>query len=109
MTKLTDQEMLAELRAKRAWLRANPTGSGAAVTQRAIRALQRELEERGVPLDADGAKSPGTSGRTIYYVADSSAARSLHADPGCLHLSDSKVREANERQLRSFTVCATCG
>lgn len=109
MTKLTDQEMLAELHAKRAWLRANPTGSGVAVTKRAIRALQRELEERGVPLSADDATTPDTSGRTTYYVADSWVGCSLHADPGCLHLSDSKVREANERQLQSFTVCSTCG
>lgn len=107
MAKLTDEEMLAELCAKKAWLRAHPTGSGAAVTKRAVRVLERELEERGVEVGDDS--TPGTAGRTTYYVANSPAARSLHVDPGCLHLMDSEVREADESQLRRFSVCSPCG
>ncbi len=109
MTDLTDQALLAELRAKREWLRSNPGGATAAMTKRRIKEMEREAADRG--LDAEvSARSRSGLGLTAWYVVDkqTSTTRSLHRDRACMHLVDSEVREATERELDQLAICSTC-
>jgi hypothetical protein len=112
----TDKELLVDLLAKREWLRRNPTGIAALTTKRRIKEIERELESRGVDLDAPkAASSRPRLGLSIWYVAvnDKGQPRQrIHADRGCVHLNDTRlqgVREANEAEIARLPVCSTCG
>ena len=111
MTDVPDTELLADLEAKRDWLRSNPTGMAAAVTKRKIRELEREAERRG--LEAEGSRpQQRTLGRSVWYVVNATETatnRSLHADRTFMHLADSQVREATEYERDRLTICSSCG
>ena len=110
MTDMTDNELLTELDAKRDWLRSNPTGMAGSVTKRKIKELEREAEQRG--LETKPARPQGqTLGRSVWFVVDARETvpnRSLHADRGCMHLADSRVREATDQEREQLTICPTC-
>lgn len=116
MTDLTDNELLVDLRAKRDWLRRNPTGMAAFTTKRRIKEIERELADRGVNVEAPDAASgrPGLS-LSVWYVAVNAKdqpAQCIHADRDCMHLSGTgiaNVREATEIEIARLAVCATCG
>jgi hypothetical protein len=116
MSDKTDNELLVDLRAKRDWLRHNPGGMAAQTTKRAIRALERELESRGV----DCAAPQSATGRTrlslsVWYVAVNDGdkpGQCIHADPECLHLTATRsanIREATESEIERLDICSTCG
>jgi hypothetical protein len=116
MTHPTDNELLVDLRAKREWLRRNPTGMAALTTKRRIREIERELESRGVDVEAPKAATGRTRlSLSVWYVAVNDRdqpGQCIHADPGCMHLSDTRiqnVREATESEIERLAVCATCG
>lgn len=110
MTHLTDQALLAELRAKREWLRSNPGGATAAMTKRRIKEMEREAAERRLDTQVS-ARSRAGLGLTAWYVVDKepSTNRSLHRDRACMHLTDSVVREATEHERDQLAICSTCG
>lgn len=103
---LTDDALLAELAAKRDWLRSNPTGMAASVTKRKIKELEREATERGLETAAVRPQRR-TLGRSVWWVVDAketASNRSLHTDRTCMHLADSQVREATEREQDRLTI-----
>jgi hypothetical protein len=112
----TDNELIVDLLAKREWLRHNPTGMAALTTKRQIKALERELESRGVDVDA----AQTTLGRTrlglsAWYVATNQRdqpKQCKHADRHCLHLSATPlalIREATDSEIELLPTCSTCG
>lgn len=106
MDHLTDNGLLVELRARKDWLRDNATGMAASTTKRRIRDLERELERRGVDVAAQPRSTSPRSGRSTWYVT--SGGRCRHHDRDCLHLADSKVREATEDERENLPICSTC-
>ena len=116
MTEGTDKELLVDLLAKREWLRRNPSGMAALTTKRRIKEIERELESRGVDVEPPSAGSERPRlGLSSWYVAvnDKGQPRQcIHADRGCMHLSDTRlqrVREATEGEIARLPICATCG
>lgn len=109
MTDLTDQALLAELRAKREWLRSNPGGATAAMTRRKVKEMEREAADRGLDPEVSP-RSRSETGLTAWYVveAKTSTRRSLHRDRACMHLADSVVREATELERDQLAICSTC-
>jgi hypothetical protein len=104
-----------EYRAKRDWLRTNPHGVRARMVERELRAWDRELESRGLTVEAwsrPTALSP-------WYVAffhdrpgQPLASTRRHADRDCQHLrniGDEDIREINEAEFERLEPCATCG
>jgi len=70
MTDRTDKELLVDLLAKREWLRRNPTGMAALTTKRRVKEIERELEIRGVDVEAPNAASDRPRlGLSTWYVA----------------------------------------
>jgi len=116
MTDRTDKELFVDLMAKRDWVRRNPTGMAALTTKRRIKEIERELESRGVDF---AAPRPGSSrprlGLSIWYVAVNDRdqpGQCVHADRGCMHLSDTRlqrVRQATEGEIARLAICSTCG
>jgi hypothetical protein len=111
----SDDELLHDLWAAREWLRHNPTGMQAEMTKRRIRELERELKRRGVDVEAAGETcGRGRLGRSVWFVAVNSKDRPgdcIHADPHCMHLSDTRhdrVREATESEIDRLAPCTTC-
>ena len=101
---MSGQSLVVEWRAKREWLRSNPTGAGAAVTKRRLKQLEREIKELRLDLE-----QAALSSATAWWVTASGVGRSRHLDRQCLHLSDSVVREATEAELLDLPICSTCG
>ena len=103
MLHLTDNELLVELRAKRDWLRANPTGMAASTTKRRMKEIERELASRGVDVDAESRSQRSRLALSVWYVVDQqpTTSRAVHADRDCLHLMDSRVREATQSRVRA--------
>jgi hypothetical protein len=111
MTDPTDNQLLVDLRAKRDWLRANPSGMAAATTKRKMKEIERELERRGIDVDASPQSQRSTLGLSLWYVVDVNetvTSRSLHADRTCMHLSDSKIREATDYEREHLAICSSC-
>lgn len=115
MTHPTDKELLADLLAKRDWLRRNPTGMAALTTKRRIKEIERELESRGVAFERSTVASSPRPSRTIWYVAVNDRdqpGQCIHAERDCMHLSDTRlerVREATEHEIAHLAICSTCG
>ena len=112
MTSPTDNELLADLRAKRDWLRGNPGGMAASTTKRRIREIERELEARGVRVETDVGSRHAQLGRSVWYVVDTretAGNRCLHAERTCMHLDESTLREATDYERDHLPVCSTCG
>jgi hypothetical protein len=89
MADRTNKELLVDLLAKREWLRRNPTGMAALTTKRRIKEIERELESRGVDLDAPKAASGRPRlGLSIWYVAVNDRdqpGQCIHPDRECMH------------------------
>ena len=116
MTDRTDKELLFDLVAKRDWLRRNPTGMAALTTKRRIKEIERELEHRGVSVEAPDAGSGRTGlSLSVWYVAvtdKDQPGQRIHADRDCMHLSGTgiaNVREATESEIARLPICGTCG
>jgi hypothetical protein len=110
MTDLTDNELLVELRAKRDWLRTNPSGMAAATAKRKIKEIERELESRRIAVEASPQSQRSMLGLSVWYVVDvkeTVASRSLHADRACTHLNESKIREATDYEREHLAICSS--
>ena len=115
LTDMTDNALRVELLAKRDWLRGRSPGMLTRSTERRVKEIERELESRGMKVDAPTASRRGRLSLSRYYVAG--AGQCLHADPDCLlmrgreeraSMTDLGIREANEHEIESLRPCASC-